>query len=527
MSGINRAGDKPIGTEPSSKRDKKKDKPSVNLVEQGITSSKNKKAHPVKRPKGGPEPSKTLDTKKTLKIVKDKKAHRVSQTKENTASKKKESKVKPPKERPLVSQQEKDETLQLVFEKLIPYYEGHRPIPLLEEIHQGLSTFNQQEHTFQARDHIVHVSKTLPAGAIKISTVAIGSKTYFGFGAFGKIYGVSDSDMVLKLSRKKLKDIDDKTREKIPLTAKERTERLAKGTELGTLAREEIEKEIRVMTYIRQHAESLTGLNVELFGKVTFNLQTGYFTKRYQSDGFDFTFTNPPAETRFEIMVDLALGLLTLHELNFVHRDIKLENTLVKKNGRQITLVDGTLIDSYDAALTDFGNADSTEAIFRKVTYPTLDDILENGTPCYVADRFVAEIKKALESIKNWKPETPEYQAHVNFIRARLEDIDQTALGLSLYILWVDKMPPFQTFKDDVYFDLDKGSNLYSVMDEMKKEIYSASHTVSGQKIGNEYALADQIIDWIQKGLELELREVNLLKLPERGDSKVKGSEQK
>lgn len=256
-----------------------------------------------------------------------------------------------------------------------------------------------------------------------------------------------------------------------------------------------------IMDYIKIHATDLTGLNVSYLRRVTFNTQVGYIIKKFDYDAFGYLKEKPTGAACLGFMMQVLEGLVTLHELGMVHRDIKLENILVKKRESALNLPSG-LSSSHECAISDFGNTCLLDALFVNNPYP--DDLIEHATTRYVSLKFKNEIDQALRELKSFAVNSPQYKSKIEFIKRILKENDRFALGISLYMFWVRKSPPFLSFKENNYFAFDSDleeTQKMNLLNTMTSEIESVSRREGSIHFNNSKAIANEIMKMIRPGL--------------------------
>lgn len=359
----------------------------------------------------------------------------------------------------------------------------------------GLTNFDRENQTISMGNHLVLVRKVFPNNTIV--AIANVSKKAIALGGFGKIYSAktletNEKGIALKLSRKRL----DRS-----LTNESKQIASTTPTQRGILAKESIEYEIGIINYICKNTDIWTGLNVNMYGQVRYNDQIGYFTKRFEEDGHYFHIRLNPLESSYEFMVQISKGLETLHKINIVHRDLKLENTLVKKNGN---IINGTNSPSRDAVITDFGSALILDDLFNQTTLPSLNKVFGNGTDAYVSKRYYIKVGEKLEKLKKFTPQDKKYNEIITEIKQILIKNDKFAMGISLYKLWVRKPPFFLSFRENRHFEFDKGSTekqKSKILKEMYQELLSVTYQLSLSLSEKGESIALGIINPIREGL--------------------------
>lgn len=381
-----------------------------------------------------------------------------------------------------------------IFDHLSSEYPNAEKLRL--NLEMGLSRYNQGNHTFHVGNHLVLISKGSSEESVTIAITDV-SKKSFARGGFGKVYSAKilgsneEHTIALKLSRKKGDKAD-------------RQHVIIKPTPKGIKARESIEYELQIINYIRKTTNNYVGLNVDVYDKVSFNHQLGYFLKRYNCDGIGFLQNPHPPAVKYEYMIQVLNGLKTLRELNCAHRDIKPENILVRPNGKQIK---GTQFPSHDVVLSDFGNAIPFAHIFFKNPYPSLYGVLGNVTPCYTSKKYVNEIINCIDELERYRQEDKEYKIIVDEIIEIVTKNDEFSLAVSLYVLWTENPLPFSSFTKNENFAFDVGSTKAEKLKKIKhmsQGLLSVSQHFSAAKFNNEMRLVSAIMDPIIDGLDTE-----------------------
>lgn len=361
-----------------------------------------------------------------------------------------------------------------LFDHLSPKYSNSEE--LRSKLKRRLGKFDTGNHTFHVKNHIILVSRDSASTNIAVTDV---SKKAFASGGFGNLYAVKvlessgKNTMALKLSRKNFDNIQMEIR-----------------------AKESIEHELKIIDYIRNATNNLEGLNVEVYGNVSFNHQLGYFVKRFDCDGLGFLNKYQPQSpaVKYGFMLPISRGWKTMRKLNLVHRDIKLDNTLVTLNGKH-----------FDVVLTDFGNTINLDHIFIQKPYPSVKHVFGCATKCFISEKYRNQVKDGLKNLKKFKQEDKEYIDIANNVKKILIKNDKFAMAVSFYTLWMEKDPSFKSFEEGKYFCFNEGATeakKLKTIKHMKQELTSVSKHFSKDKFNNGKQIVVDIMNPMIDGLE-------------------------
>lgn len=385
--------------------------------------------------------------------------------------------------------------IQLLFNALLI-----KPLSLKNKLLGIISNFNCGTHSIIYKDFIIHLvkpddnSQTLSFGIANIE------KKCFAKGGSGKMYDVdlinSKIPLVLKLSRKKLKS-KDKYGRLIPLTPEEKINVAKKGSSRGAVASRDIFNEYKMMQFIKMHAEEKKGLNCEVFSYVTYKNQSGLFIKKYDFDGSELWTNKPSTALLYNATVQIIRGFITLNELNIVHRDIKLENTLfnLTTNNDEIMC---------EGVISDFGGACFLDDLFKDNPYPSVHEVRGGGTTRNISFQIMNDLAYFLNKLKKYQKNSKEYTEITNEIKDLMRAGDRCALGILLYRLWTNSDFPLNSYSRGEYLKFDDDLSISArneILEEIEMKIHKACLGLSAE---DRYETVDLIKSFLDEGLYVE-----------------------
>ena len=338
-------------------------------------------------------------------------------------------------------------------------------IRLQTDLVEKIDHLDPGKHSIVFGDQVFFVSKISKTDPICLGIVNLAEKA-FAKGGFGKVYEVQSIDpsleVVFKLSRKRLKSRGEDG-ELIPLTKEEKELRAKQGSRRGLVAKNDLIQEYELMQFIKNHASSTVGVACDAFAIVNYHHQVGIFIKKFDFDGMAFVLTKPNIKDRVAILENLFEGLATLHELNIYHRDIKLENILIK--GRE-------------GFISDFGTACKKEMLFtEEKPYPKFSDIIGKGTAGTTSALIVQKIKTELRELEKFEFGSKEYQETSSEIFFLLKSSDLFSMSVLAYMFCTGRNPPFQSFEEESYLRFDQAltaEEQNELKDKMCEDVYMA-----------------------------------------------------
>lgn len=352
--------------------------------------------------------------------------------------------------------------------------------------------------TIEFKDHIIYVSKP-KIGPMQLAIINIAEKA-FAKGGFGKVYKADlinmKNPLVLKLSRKKLKSKDSKG-DLISLTKAEKEIVSAKGSSRGADAKKGLTSEYKMMRYIKKNVSDSTGIICDALIHCTYKNQSGFFIKEFDFDGTKFSSHNPSTLSRNHFAHQICCGFLKLNELEILHRDIKLENTL-------LNIIPGQEEFLCEAGISDFGGACLVDDLFTENNpYPSFSSVLGSGTKCNTSYQIACDIDDKLEELKNHDVDSDLYNEITDEIKQLMVYNDEFSMGLMLYQLWTDASPPFLSYENDDYLRFDKNLNIEErqwVLDKIELEVYSACLLLPEEEANHSVEL---VMDCLKSGLDI------------------------
>lgn len=365
---------------------------------------------------------------------------------------------------------------------------GAMVVMLNHDLNDAIEQLNPGNHSIVYGDNIYYVSKLSMKGPLCLGMVDLTEKA-IAKGGFGKIYNVVSQELIFKLSRKKLKSRD-KNCQLIPLNAYEKKLKEVKGSSRGLLAKNDLLKEYEIMQFIKENAKDTTGLNCYAYSHVFYKNQVGIFIKKFDCNALDFVLEEPSMKSRIHLMNQLFTGLHTLHQLNIIHRDIKLENTLIKYPDT--------------AAISDFGNACVTDSLFKaSQPYPELSNLLGSGTQEWISAFLVKKLEFHLNELSGYEFESSEYEKIKSEIVKILKLSDFFSMSVQIFTICTGANPPFKSIDRGDYFEFDSNLSFQdktTLIDEMRKEICDAFNTFLEKN--NSIAQADYLLANFIHGLD-------------------------
>lgn len=369
--------------------------------------------------------------------------------------------------------------------------------PHVDNLLNSINLMNPGDHSIICGNHVIYVSKLSNNEPMCLGMVNLANKA-FAKGAFGKVYDVemlnSNMELVFKFSRKKLKSRNE-IGELIPLTKDEKLLKVEKGSSRGAIAKYDLIEEYEMMQFIKRSAEDTQGLNCHAFSIVNYKNQVGVFIKKLGVNGADYLSNDPYIRSRIIAIHQILQGLTTLHKLEIMHRDLKLENILVKnKAGSQI-----------EAAISDFGNACHLSTLFTENRpYPKLRDILGSGTTRSTSGLIVRKIKNHLNKLGQFKFGGEDYYKITREVINLLRESDLFSFSLLAFMFLTESEPPFQSYKNDNYLGFDNhltADERHNIIDQMRGNLYRAFKILfnEGEAIEN----TRQIMKYFILGLDL------------------------
>jgi antitoxin component YwqK of YwqJK toxin-antitoxin module len=342
--------------------------------------------------------------------------------------------------------------------------------PDIHNLENNIKRIDSGTHSILCGNHVVFLSKLSKNDPICSGVVNLLEKS-FAKGGLGKVYKVhSEMELVFKLSRKKLKSKNSKG-ELVPETTNEKLLKAEKGSAKGLLAKNDLMKEYEMMQFIKENVLDRTGLNCEAFALVSYKNQMGVFLKKFDCNGLEYLINNPTPtfESRFSTMTQIFQGLRTMHDLKIMHRDLKLENILIK-NKAEVPI---------EANISDFGSACHAKSLFTANNpHPNLSDILGVGTPRSTSAFLVKEIDGQLKLLKKIKFGSKNYKKTSEEVINLLEKSDLFSFSILAYILITSGGPlPFQSFQIGKYLSFDKdltASEQLKCFDQMRDNLSNA-----------------------------------------------------
>lgn len=304
------------------------------------------------------------------------------------------------------------------------------------------SNFGLGNHPIVSGDKVYYISLEKENNPISLAIADLSTKS-FAKGGFGKVYNdirnINNCEFIFKISRKKIKGNLEEWNMK---TASQQDYLIESGSLKGIVAKNNLISEHYVMQFIKDHSLDQTGLNCLSSRLVEYKNQVGFFIKKFDCDGVEYIQKKPKLSSCINIVNQLFKGLKTLHNLNFVHRDIKLENTLIKGE---------------EGVISDFGNACSFDSIFTKEKpYPNIAHIMGCPTRRWVSLSIMQKIDSKLSELRVFEFESLNYKEVSFKIFNLLKSNDLFALSLSSYVMITKEIPPFKSFNNGVFFQFDQ-----------------------------------------------------------------------
>lgn len=282
-----------------------------------------------------------------------------------------------------------------------------------QDLKEKIDSLEHGVHSIVWGDRIYFISKSHD-NPLYLGVANLAGKA-FAKGGFGKVYdvGSSDLELVFKLSRKRIK------------------------ANRGLIASQDLCLEHKIMRYIAENAADHTGLNCKTSGLVFYKYQIGVFLEKFEFNGIGYLATSPSIQSRLEVIDQIFKGIETLHRLNIVHRDLKLENTLIK----------GSI-----AVISDFGNAYKVESLFKeKRPYPEVSYILGKGTKRSISAILAFTMQNELKLIKTHPFGSEEYVRISSKVVRLIKLSDQFSMALQAFMLCTGLVPPFKSYKKNEY----------------------------------------------------------------------------
>lgn len=367
-----------------------------------------------------------------------------------------------------------------------------------QQLKDTIALFDPGEHSFQYGDHIIYVSKPEDVNEPIILGIANVAQKSFAKGGFGKVYDVdlinSDTPLVLKLSRKKLKSkgVDGRL---IPLNPEERKLVAERGSSRGSIAKKDLIKEYQMMHFIKNNPSHSEGLFCDAYAFVTYKNQCGLFLKKCDFDGSYFSLLQPSSEYLLDVTQQICRGFDNLSKLKILHRDIKIENTLF-----EVTQDSNDELD-FTAVISDFGGACFYKDLFDKNPYPTLTEVLGNGTKRNISFQIAYDINEKLMALRKFDVESEKYNEIANEILKLMVRNDEFSLSILLYRLWTGAEPPFLSYANDDFMKFDSGltkEGKLMVLEQMELEIYSNCQSLQQDE---SKIIVDLIMGFFEVGL--------------------------
>ncbi len=188
--------------------------------------------------------------------------------------------------------------------------------------------------------------------------------------------------------------------------------------------------------------------------KVVTAFEDGYIAKRLMGDVIDMlSKLGPiPAQDKIRMSKNVIDGLKYLRQKKVYHGDIKPDNMLFGvKNGKP------------NLVLSDFGGVKKISEILSENELHTVQDVFGTTTHGYVSDKIYHQVDNILmtaqseidllEMPKDEKERLKIIKKSNVEVAALLHQNDEFAIGLSLYMLWMEEMPPIASFDNVLGFN--------------------------------------------------------------------------
>ena len=436
-----------------------------------------------------------------------------------------------------LTDQELDRIIHQLFDQIGPKYKLGE-----EKIRQAFKLGGTQ--AIALSHHILLIKDEPMSNAVRVGFAKIAKdnptedKLYFSRGGFGKLYPVkflddpNDISTAFKLSRKKNSPPANVLTPK-KSTPAEKAEFLINSPDLAEAqranAKTDVEGEYKMRTYIinkmnQDKIDNHTGLNLEAYGKITYQDQVLFFTKRSGPNAMDYYTTTETigadeafvnevhGEVTQNIMNQFLKGLDTLHQLGVAHRDIKPANLVLMEEGPE-------LLDLYDetyrnllAEIIDFGGAANLNELVQfseTEIFPTPAELVGAGTHQYVSEKYYNEVGRLVDEINtrpsDYSTSHPEILGRIEEIKKLLKKNDDFAAGLTLYQLWT-RSPSHPLLKDTPCAGFNPNATQnekIEILKEMREEIQNHSQGIEYKEQNSVDKIPKKIMDMIEAGLDM------------------------